>query len=75
MFIRRPLGSRECPQKYAHCGHSHVKAEHLQDEVLHAEDVLHFVGVVCDVGKLRDLGGVDLLVLPVNIRVENLNTY
>lgn len=45
-------------------GHSHVKAEHLEDEVLHAEDLAHFVCVIGDVGKLAHIRGVDLFKFP-----------
>lgn len=45
-------------------GHSHVKAEHLEDEVLHAQDLAHLVCVVSDVRKLAHVWWVDLLIFP-----------
>lgn len=45
-------------------GHGHVKAQHLEDEVLHAQDLAHFIRVVSDVCKLAHIRRVDLFVLP-----------
>ena len=42
---------------------SEIKTEGAQDLDFHLEDLLLRVGPVCDVDKVLDLGGVDLLVL------------
>ena len=53
------------------CGDGHIEAEHLKYEVLHAQDVRHFVRVVGDVRELTNLGRVDLFVFSED-RIENI---
>ena len=50
-------------QKHIGGGRGEIEAEHLEDQVLHPEDLLLVVRVVGDVDKLPDIGRVDLLVL------------
>lgn len=55
--------AEEAPEEGLGGGGGELEVEALEDGALHLEEVLPGVGVVGDVAKLVDLGGVDLLVL------------
>lgn len=53
-------------------GHGQLKGQDLEDQMLHPEHLLLRVRVVSDVDKLSDLGRVNLLVFPVNIKLVKM---
>lgn len=63
-FLRVLQEPAELVNKEVGGGHGHVKAENLEDEVLHAQDLAHLVSVVSDVCKLAHIRWVDLFVFP-----------
>lgn len=65
-FLRVLEEAAELVNKEVGGGHGHVEAQHLEDEVLHAQDLAHFVRVVSNVCKLAHIRRVNLLVLPKN---------
>lgn len=63
-FLRVLEEAAELVNKEVGGGHGHVEAQDLEDEVLHAQDLAHFVRVVSNVCKLAHIRRVNLLVLP-----------
>lgn len=54
-------------------GHGQVEGQHLQEQVLHSQQLPLCVGVVRYVDKLVHLGRVDLFVLPVKGKARGSN--
>ena len=62
-FLLRFAQLTHLRQKHIGGGRGEIEAKHLEDQVLHPEDLLLVVRVVGDVDELPHVGRVDLLVL------------
>lgn len=45
-----------------------IKAQHLQDELLHTKHLWARVSIVCDVHEFSDIWRIDLLVFPTKVK-------
>ena len=76
--LRLVIGShitQELVSKAVEGGHGHIKGQHLEDEVLHAQHLLLGVGVVSDVHELVHLGWVDLFKLTGKANLTGVHSY